>query len=348
MDDRKSNRSGEADASARVGIVVIGRNEGDRLKTCLRSIPSGVSVVYVDSGSTDDSVAFARALSAHVVELPTAIGFTAARARNAGFEVLKKNDPEAAYVQMIDGDCALQPHWLDAAIAGLEADPGLAAIFGRRRERFPQASIYNAICNAEWDVPVGPALSCGGDVLFRISAFDEAGGYNPDLIAGEEPDLCLRMREKGWRIERIPAEMTLHDANILHFGPWWRRARRSGHAFVEHVWRHGARSDPSWIRQVRSIIVWGGVLPTIAISGVLLALVFEPIFWAVPLAYLAILAAQICRIALRGRVAGEPKSYAWRNAALLMIAKFAQIGGGMTFLRSRLLNRRSLIIEYKG
>jgi glycosyltransferase involved in cell wall biosynthesis len=43
-----------------VAVVAIGRNEGDRLKACLRSVVDVAAlVVYVDSGSTDDSVAFA-------------------------------------------------------------------------------------------------------------------------------------------------------------------------------------------------------------------------------------------------------------------------------------------------
>ena len=348
MTVRALNRSGGNDLATDIGVIVIGRNEGDRLKACLRSIPHGLCVVYVDSGSTDDSVAFAKLLSVHVVELPTVIGFTAARARNAGFEALQKFNPEAAYVQMIDGDCVLQSGWLDRARAGIQADESLAAIFGRRRERFPEASIYNAICDAEWNVPVGPAMSCGGDALFRISAFAEAGGYNPDLIAGEEPDLCLRMREKGWRIERIDAEMTLHDANILHFGAWWRRAKRAGHAFAEHVWRHRTKSDPAWIRQVASIISWGLCLPVFAIIGVVLALFCGPILLLVPMACLALFAVQICRIAIRGRSGGETADYAWRNAALLMTAKFAQASGALQFLRSRLYRRQSQLIEYKG
>ncbi|MFV4725620.1 glycosyltransferase, partial [Mycobacterium tuberculosis] len=122
--------------------------------------------------------------------------------------------------------------------------PRLAVVFGRRRERFPERSIYNRMCDDEWNVPVGPALSCGGDALFRWSALEAAGGYSDDLVAGEEPDLCLRLRQQGWQIERIDREMTLHDAAILCFGSWWKRARRSGFSYAAHCLRHGERAIP--------------------------------------------------------------------------------------------------------
>jgi len=66
------------------GVVVIGRNEGERLKRCLRSIPTGYPVVYVDSGSSDDSVAFALSTGAIGDEMDNASGCTGARAGNAG------------------------------------------------------------------------------------------------------------------------------------------------------------------------------------------------------------------------------------------------------------------------
>ena len=64
-----------------IGVVAIGRNEGDRLRVCLTSaLRDSNHVVYVDSGSTDGSVAMVRELGATVVELDLSIPFTAARA----------------------------------------------------------------------------------------------------------------------------------------------------------------------------------------------------------------------------------------------------------------------------
>ena len=73
----------------RVGAVAIGRNEGERLRRCLTSLLQQIArVVYVDSGSRDDSVAVAQSLGVKVVVLDTSAPFSAARARNAGFDAL--------------------------------------------------------------------------------------------------------------------------------------------------------------------------------------------------------------------------------------------------------------------
>src|ERR1700738_3404233 len=88
-----------------VGVVVIGRNEGDRLRRCLESVRGTADrVVYVDSGSSDNSVAMSRGLGATVVELDLRIPFTAARARNEGFDRLLGEQPALRYVFFVDGD----------------------------------------------------------------------------------------------------------------------------------------------------------------------------------------------------------------------------------------------------
>ena len=99
-----------------IGVVAIGRNEGERLRRCLESLDGhGLTVVYVDSGSTDDSVALARSLSIEVVDLDMSTPFTAARARNAGFERLLQIDPGVRFVQFLDGDCEVADGWLERA-----------------------------------------------------------------------------------------------------------------------------------------------------------------------------------------------------------------------------------------
>ena len=222
-----------------IDAVVIGRNEGARLVACLGSVRGQVRrLVYVDSGSTDASVAAARAAGAHVVALDMTLPFTAARARNAGLTVLAEAPPD--YVQLIDGDCVLDPGWIAAALAAFDRHPRAVVVCGRRRERFPEASVYNRLADLEWDTPVGQARACGGDALMRFAPVMTVGGFRDDLIAGEEPELCLRLARAGGEVWRIDAEMTLHDANLLRFGQWWRRMVRAGHAFAEGAALHGA------------------------------------------------------------------------------------------------------------
>lgn len=333
----------------RTGIVAIGRNEGERLRRCLRSVPAGCPVVYVDSGSTDDSVAFAEGLGMGVERLSTEGGFTAARARNAGWRRLLAAHPDLSFIQFVDGDCELDPQWIARAEQALDAEPQLCAVFGRRRERAPAASLYNRLCDDEWNVPIGLVRSCGGDVLFRAAAIVQAGGYSDDLIAGEEPDLCLRLGEQGWTVRRIDAEMTLHDADIHRAGQWWRRVRRSGHAFAEHAARHGARAFPDWRRQRDSILLWGGMIP--AIIGMLaLVAAFLPSLWLALGACLlvALYPAQVARIAWHKARAGAPPRFALAYGLWIMLGKIAQFGGLARFYLKRWRGGPHRLIEYKG
>lgn len=232
--------------------MIIGRNEGTRLETCLRSVKARVgSLVYVDSGSTDGSRALARSLGVPVVELTSDRPFTAARARNAGANWLAKNHARTEFVQFIDGDCELDPSWIAAAVASML--PEVAVVCGRRRERYPQDSVYNRLCDMEWNTPVGEAEACGGDALMRLAAYQAVGGFTPELIGGEEPDLCHRLRLAGWKVLRIDAEMTRHDAAITRMGEWWKRNQRSGYVTAEALQRRG---DLRLRRQVISNLVW--------------------------------------------------------------------------------------------
>lgn len=314
----------------RPGAVIIGRNEGARLVACLASFPAGVRpLVYVDSGSTDGSVAAARAVGADVVALDMGQPFTAARARNAGFQRLVELGG-SGFVQFVDGDCLVQPDWLEAAEAFLMSHPSAAVVCGRRREVNPEASVWNRLCDAEWDTPIGPAKACGGDALMRVAAVAAVGGYNPALIAGEEPELCVRLRQAGWEVWRIDQEMTLHDAAMTRFGQWWKRARRGGHAFAEGAALHGAPPERHWVAETRRTLFWGAVLPLAVLAGMALT----------PWAALLVLAypVQVLRLS---------RHYGWERAAFMTLAKLPEALGVLQFHLNRLRKRRSRLIEYK-
>lgn len=313
------------------GIVAIGRNEGQRLRTCLAAslATRSAAVVYVDSGSTDGSVALARSLGVDVVELDLSIPFTAARARNEGFARLKQVVPGVEFVQFLDGDCELRPDWCERAVAELHAKPKAAVVCGRRRERFPDATVWNKLCDIEWDTPVGPAKSCGGDAMFRVNAFNAAGGYNSEVIAGEEPELCARLRAAGWEVWRIDAEMTLHDAAMTSVKQWWKRNVRAGHAYAEGNARHGATPERFWEKEVRSNQKWG--------TAALL-----PLAWPLH----AALALKVAHSMHHGRGlrSGDALRYGLATAA----GKLPQMLGQRKYYADRRAGRRAGIIEYKG
>lgn len=350
-----------------VGVVAIGRNEGQRLVRCLQSLREQevpVRIVYVDSNSTDDSVKNAREFGAEVVDLDTSIKFTAARARNAGLGRLLELEPKLEFVQFVDGDCELDARWLPAALDFFDSHPEHIVVCGRRREKFPDSTVYNRICDIEWNTPPGEAGECGGDALMRVAPLQKAGGYDPTLIAGEEPDLCIRMRAEGGRVYRLDHEMTLHDAAMTRASEWFKRAKRSGHACAELAYRHSGRPEQPYLRQARSMFVWGIAYPLAWLAGALSMVTFVALgrVDSSPLVGLAALAlslgALVAPCALlgvrsyqyerRGRQPGRSARDARIYATSNVLAKLPAGLGAMRFLFNRWTGKQSTLVEYKG
>lgn len=326
--------------NSRVGVVAIGRNEGERLKRCLHSLISHPvkRIVYVDSGSTDESVNYAIGLGVQVVKLDMNMPFTAARARNEGFQRLVELAPEVEYVQFVDGDCEVVSSWIADAASFLDVHKQYAVVCGRRRERYPEKSLFNSMCDSEWDTPIGETKACGGDALMRVKAFQQVSGYRIQLIAGEEPELCLRLRESGWRIWRLDHEMTLHDAAMTKFSQWWKRTTRAGYAFAEGAYLHGASPERHWVKESRRSLIWGLVIPAIALLG-------SFFYWQFSLMVAVVYPLQICRLALRDKK--ESKQHPWALATYNVLGKFAEMYGQLRFHFQRLLSRPRALIEYK-
>lgn len=321
-----------------IGVVVIGRNEGLRLERCLTSlVGTADKIVYVDSGSTDGSVQMALKLGIEVVALDMALPFTAARARNEGFSCLQRVLPAMRYVQFVDGDCEVVTGWLSRAQAFLDAHPEVAVVCGRRRERFPENSVYNLLCDLEWDTPLGETKACGGDALMRAEAFASVSGFRPDLIAGEEPELCVRLRAAGSKVWRLDEEMTLHDAAMTRFSQWWQRSLRAGYAFAEGAFLHGAAPEQHWRRESNRAWIWGLGLPLATVfASVVLGGFGLLLLLAYPL--------QVVRLARRGDRSAREN---WLRALFLVLGKFPEMCGQIKFLLNRVGAGKTALIEYK-
>jgi GT2 family glycosyltransferase len=319
------------------GFVLIGRNEGDRLKAAIRSLlPLNVPVVYVDSGSTDGSLAFAQLLGVTALPLNLEIPFTAARARNASVAELLRLHPDLTYVHFMDGDCILEAGWLETAQRLMGKNAKLAVVCGIRKELDPSRSVYNWMCDIEWNQPEGEATACGGDALFRVAAFKQAGGYNPDLLAGEEPELCLRIRTNGWQIWRSRQIMTHHDAAMTKFAQFWKRAVRSGYGQTKVALMHRGSGKNIWIKESLRPLAYA-IIPLIALLS---TAIVGP--WGLLL--LLIYPLQITRIAKR---MGPGSLRSWMYGALITLAKFAETQGTLALLKDLALGRQRKIIEYK-
>ena len=326
----------DTDGNDVVATVLIGRNEGERLVACLRSMTTSAGrIVYVDSGSTDDSVAAARAAGAEVVQLDMSRPFTAARARNAGYAALVASG--ADYVQFIDGDCRLVAGWIEAGRKALAEDASLGIVTGWRSEIHRDRSIYNALCDFEWRRPAGDIRTCGGDMMVRREAFEAVGGFDDTVIAAEDDDFCVRIRKAGWKIRRLPVEMTRHDAAMVRFGQWWQRAVRSGHGFAQV----GALHPDYFVTERRRVLIFGGVLPAIVLVGLLTGA-----GWLVA-AVVGLYALSYVRTVMGLRREGLPLPEALGHAIFLSLSKFPNLQGMLTYWLRRMRRRNMEIIEYK-
>lgn len=327
--------------STTVAAVAIGRNEGDRLIRCLTTLREQVTrVIYVDSGSSDTSVQAARDLGVEVVELDTLVPFTAARARNAGFERLReqalKGQALPEFVQFVDGDCGVEPGWIEAALAVFAAQEGLGIVTGWRAEIEPEASIYNALVDFEWHRPAGEILACGGDMMVRSAVFEAVEGFNPAVIAAEDDEFCTRVRKAGHRVFRLALPMTRHDAAMTSFSQWWQRAIRSGHGFAQVGDLHREYFRP----EKRRVVLFGAVLPLVALLGGVYGLM-------IPAAVLALYGLSYWRTVKGLKAEGLTPEMARHQAIYLSLSKFPNLIGMIRYYLRKSRGSAMRIIEYK-
>lgn len=327
-----------------VGIVVIGRNEGSRLVRALDSVareaPTGTPVVYVDSGSTDGSVEMARGRGCVVVELDLSIPFTAARARNEGAAALKDRVSSDGAFFFMDGDCVLVSGFIQTAMSFLQANPGAAVACGRRRELEPRKNLYHRMAEMEWNTTPGVVGECGGDALMRREPFEAVGGFDPTVIAGEEPELCARLRAAGHTIHRLDMDMTLHDVAMSRFGQWWSRSVRAGYAYILGATSKTGGIGGRWVRNALRVWIWAMIIPVVIAA---LMIFLSPWAGVLFLVYAKPLYGAFAARRRRGDSAGDSLAY----SVMCLLGKFAELQGHFRYLLSRATGRRQKIIEYK-
>ncbi len=332
-----------------ISVVVIGRNEGQRLVGCLESIretllPEGVDsqdsieLIYVDSDSADGSPANAEKCGARLIQVYPERP-SAALGRNAGWR-----EASGEFVLFLDGDTTLHPRFLAAAIKEME-DRRVAIVWGHRREIHPRSSVYNRVLDLDWIYAPGPSEFCGGDALVRRSVLEAVDGFDETLIAGEEPEMCRRIRERGHTILHIDQSMTGHDLAVRHFAQYWRRAYRAGHAYAEIAERFRGTEMPLWEEDVRRNLVRGVVLLLTPLVGAALSVVFGSL--------IPILSAILLLLLLSMRSALKARWKSQDQITLLLYglhSQFQQIPillGQLAYRRAKRSGRRQELIEYK-
>lgn len=240
----------------RTGIVIIGRNEAHHLEWSLRSVlHEGLPCVYADCLSRDASLPIARKLKIPVVMVSGEM-LTAAKARNTGFNCLTAQFPSLEYIQFLDGDCQLKANWIATAVKILDENPRLAAISGILEERYPHAGLFHRLAAIEWHLAFQAPHRCGGVTLFRASALRDADGFNDVIRAGEEPELCHRLRQRGWEFKKVELPMATHDLGHASWRTWCRRQMRNGGGALQVYRLHAHEPQPLLRSYLFSIALW--------------------------------------------------------------------------------------------
>jgi cellulose synthase/poly-beta-1,6-N-acetylglucosamine synthase-like glycosyltransferase len=327
-----------------ISVVVIGRNEGERLSRCLESVrvmtapAGGLELIYVDSASRDDSVARARHCGARVVALDAARPCAAA-GRNAGWRTAR-----APVVLFLDGDTVVDPRFVVDSLPEF-SDPAVAVVWGHRRELAPRASLYNRALDLDWVYRPGPAELCGGDALVRRDALAAVDGFDETLIAGEEPDLCRRLRERGRAVLHVDRPMTRHDLAMRSFREYWRRALRAGHAYAEVAARSSGAALPLWrdVARRNRLHAIGLLAAPIAAGVAALALgTAWPLVAALALAVLL-----LARTAWRNRWKSDDPATLALYALHSHLQQLPIFAGQLAYALARLRGRRLALIEYR-
>jgi cellulose synthase/poly-beta-1,6-N-acetylglucosamine synthase-like glycosyltransferase len=185
--------------------------------------------------------------------------------------------------------------------------------------------------------------------MFRLEPFGPARGFDPSIMAGEEPQLCLRLRHAEWKILRVDSEMTLHDAAITRLGQWWRRQVRGGYGAMDVYSRFQIGGERLFARQTQSAVMWAVWWPAAVIVAGIIGLAVEQPETGLVAAILVFLALplQIARLSARALARGVRPRTALAYGALTMLSKWAWFQGQMQYRRDRMQGKKLRLIEYK-
>lgn len=203
--------------SVSLSVVLIARNQERTIGLLIESVLRETAdlcvreMILVDSASSDRTVEIALEYPIAVLGLPDRAWLCPAAGRYAGFA-----STTGSNVLFLDGDMELCERWLSSALDALSKAPFLAAVAGRviDAERgiaeLPTDPLRPQMFEGEaaWEVP-----HSAGAAVYRRAALEEVGCFNPYLRSDEEPELALRLRDRGFKI------LALDQPSVVHYQP---------------------------------------------------------------------------------------------------------------------------------
>jgi GT2 family glycosyltransferase len=209
-----------------VGVVVVNWNGGALLESCLDALDGQGAgrVLVVDNGSEAEEVRrIAGRKGVFVLPLGANRGFAPASNAGAADARLKA----LPFLSFVNNDAVLEPGYLAACVAVLEADPGLSAVQGAILDaggrlvdglgigwnaRSEAVQLAHGDAPPPPDAPPFPVAGVSGTApVFRRAAFERAGGFAGSFFAWyEDADLSLRLLRSGGRFACVPAARARH------------------------------------------------------------------------------------------------------------------------------------------
>ncbi|MBV8363508.1 MAG: glycosyltransferase [Candidatus Eremiobacteraeota bacterium] len=191
-----------------VSILIPTKNSAEHLEQCIASVRAQgypkIEVIVIDNNSTDATAEIARSKA----DLVLTAGGERSKQLNTGAQHAR-----GKYLYRIDGDFVLDPNVVAEAVRLCEAH-GYDAV-AVHNESDPRVSFWARVRNFERSMyKYDPTIV--GARFFSKRAFDEVGGFDEDLIAGEDYDIHNRLLARGLKIGRIaPSETHLGEPASL-------------------------------------------------------------------------------------------------------------------------------------
>lgn len=239
-------------------------------------------VVVVDDGSTDDGASMCRELGVKVISMPGRSG--AAIARNRG---VRESDGE--FLVFTDVDVLVPPDGVRTLLERLAAD-SVSAIFGSYDDSPSEGGFVSQYVNLRHhythQLAKGEAHTFwAGFGAVRRTAFEEAGGFDPDFPGVEDIALGYRLKALGHSIRIDPSIQVKHlkhwtfrsmvKADIFDRAAPWSRLKLSmpGRDSLNLVCREKLRALAAACLLLGTGLAGHGTIHWLVPSGLLLAVV---------------------------------------------------------------------------
>lgn len=217
------------DVMTTVSVALITRNQARFVGRLVESVLQEGrridirDIVVADSASSDDTVAIARRYPVTVVRLSENLRLTAAAGRFVAGRFCSGD-----YVLYLDGDMQLCAGWLSRAVDYLDEHADVAVVSGTLVDVVPGETPPSPPTDVSASTVSQEVRHGGGAALYRRAVVEAVGDFRPDIYSDEEPELCLRIRQAGYRVVRLRQVIAYHfsDSQVTLAGLIKRRRRK--------------------------------------------------------------------------------------------------------------------------